>query len=85
MARRSLLVALCATLQLLPTANSRFLEPSSDNSDFVQEWFVGDTINIEWDAGWNFGVGEQPETVDLFVMWFDDRVENPFWKLLEST
>jgi hypothetical protein len=78
-------LALCASLTLLPTTISEFTEPSSANADFAQRWFVGDTINIAWEQGWVWGVGAQPATADLFVTWFDDTRENPFWALLKCT
>ncbi|OAL53913.1 hypothetical protein IQ07DRAFT_596889 [Pyrenochaeta sp. DS3sAY3a] len=73
-----------ATLSFIPIVSSRFTEPSSDVKDFTQRWFVGDTMKIAWDAGWNWGVGTQPEVVDLFITWFDDTIENTFWKRLDA-
>lgn len=76
--------ALCATLGLVSIAAAAFTEPSSSNNDFAQRWFVGDTIHIAWDKGWSWGVGNQPKVVDLFIAWFDDSIDNPYWKVLDS-
>jgi hypothetical protein len=75
---------LCTTLSLLSTVISEFTEPSSDNGDFVQKWFVGDTIHIAWEKGWSWGVGQEPKTVDLFIQWFDDSIDNPFWEMIQG-
>jgi hypothetical protein len=81
---RLLSFALCATLGLIPTISSEFTEPSSDNLDFAQKWFVGDTIHIAWQKGWSWGVGQEPKTADLFIQWFDDSIDNLFWEMLQG-
>jgi len=80
----SLVFAFCAiALSLLPFATSEFSEPSSANGDFAQKWFAGDTIHVAWEGNWNWGAQDKPQTVDLFVMWFN-TTDNPFWEMLKG-
>ena len=65
-------VALC-TFGALVAAD--FTQPSSSLGDLQQQWRVGDTIPIAWNAGWDWGVGGQPAVADLFVMWSDRPTE----------
>lgn len=41
-------------------------------------------MHIAWNKGWSYGVEGQPKTADLFVAWFDDSIQNPWWRLLTS-
>lgn len=50
---------------------ANFTQPDSSLGDLQQQWRVGDTIDIAWNAGWDWGVGGQPGIADLFVMWSD--------------
>lgn len=63
----SLFCALCSGVFVA----ADFTKPDSSQGDFYQSWRVGDTVDISWNAGWNWGKGAQPDVADLFVMWFD--------------
>jgi hypothetical protein len=57
-------------LEGLSQGDGQFTEPDGRLNDLEQKFTVGDTLNIEWVAGW-IGSGEQPDFVDLFITWFD--------------
>lgn len=79
----SLHLALCAlfTAQL---GTAKFIVPSTDFGDFNKTYTVGDTINIKWEKGWEWGKPDNftPTHADLFIMWFEDS--ESYWKLLQG-
>lgn len=73
--------ALCG----IPLAASEFVEPSSATGDFYTMYNLGDSIDIQWKSGWNWGKGSQPDFADLFIMWFVTSNKRPHGLVLTAS